>query len=325
MTHKGEDSRVRFRMKVIRKIFFTLLVGGIAYYITDLSNQPQSWSLAAGVFIGGITVVVQFLNDFENRLERVEKGQEGRSAKMRSLIEEGFAKTNEATELFQAVEASALQTDAVTQLVRHSTQIAPDSPPLVYEFAQFQINQMSRFLKELGEGGEVSYDGEDRDWLLGLTMQCQKTIDATSLSTVDAGAKSFDGGLWTSDLGQRYLEHQREATRRGVIIRRVFIIDRHEQTNEEEFLRICQQQKDLGIKVRVLDQSEISDSLKNLLFDFVIFDSVISYQVTPGSRSESNVKPTIVNTHLVLQPERVKERMRRFDDLWASAHETLCQ
>lgn len=324
MTKKGEVSRVRFRMEVVRKIFFTLLIGGIAYYITDLSNQSQTWSLAAGVFIGGITVVVQFLNDFENRLEKVENGQEDRSAKMRSLIEEGFAKTNEATELFQAVEASALQTDAVTQLVRHSTQIAPDSPLLVYEFAQFQINQMSRFLKELGEGGEVSYDGEDRDWLLGLTMQCQNTIDATSLSNVDAGGKSFDGGLWTSDLGQRYLEHQREAARRGVIIRRVFIIDRPEQTNEEEFLRICRQQKDLGIKVRVLNQSEISDSLKNLLFDFVIFDSVISYQVTPGSRTEDNMKPTIVNTHLVLQSERVRERMRRFEDLWASANESFC-
>ncbi len=324
MTKKDEVSRVRFRTKVIRKIFVTLLVGGMAYYITDLSNQSQTWSLAAGVFIGGITVVVQFLSDFENRLEKVEDGQEDRSVKMRSLIEEGFAKTNEATELFQAVEASALQTDAVTQLVRNSTHIAPDSPPLVYEFAQFQINQMSRFLKELGEGGEVSYDGEDRDWLLGLTMQCKNTIDATSLSTVDAGGKSFDGGLWTSDLGQRYLEHQREATRRGVIIRRVFIIDRSEQISEE-FLRICRQQKDLGIKIRALNQSDISDSLKNSLFDFVIFDSVISYQVTPGSRAEANMPPMIVNTHLVLQQERLKERMRRFEDLWASADESFCQ
>lgn len=31
---------------------------------------------------------------------------------------------------------------------------------------------------------------------------------------------------------------------------RIFIIDRHEQANEEEFLRICRQQKDLGIKVK---------------------------------------------------------------------------
>jgi hypothetical protein len=324
MTKNDAIGRGTNRIKVFRKILITAFTGGIAYYFTDLSNQPPIWSLTASVFIGGVTLVVQFLIDLENRMESVEKKHETHSVEMRSLIREGFAKTNEATELFQAVEASALQTDAVTQLVRHSTQIAPASPPLVYGFAQLQINRMSQFLKQLSEGGDVPYDGEDRDWLLGLTMQCQNTIDATSLSTVDAGGKSFDGGLWTSDLGQRYLEHQREAARRGVIIRRVFIIDRPEQTSEEEFLRICRQQKDLGIKVRVLNQSEISDSLKNLLFDFIIFDSVISYQVTPGSRAEDSMKPTIVNTHLVLQSERVKERMRRFEDLWASAHESLC-
>jgi hypothetical protein len=321
MTRNGGTGRVRFRAKVIRKIFITILTGGMAYYHTDLTDQSATWALAASIFIGGVTLIVQFLNDFENRLENVEVRQAEHSAEMRSLIEEGFARTNEATELFQAVEASALQTDAVTQLVRHSTEIAPASPPLVYGFAQLQINRMSQFLKELSEGGDVPYDGEDRDWILGLTMQCQNTIDATSLSTVDAGGNGFDGGLWTNDLGQRYLEHQREATRRGVIIRRVFIMDRPELTSEEEFLHICRQQKDLGIKVRVLNQPDIPDALKNLLFDFVIFDSVISYQVTPGSQVEGSIKPTIVNTHLVLQPERVKERIRRFEDLWASARE----
>jgi len=318
MTRNGGAGRVRFRAKVVRKIFITALTGGMAYYFTDLTNQPQIWAFTASVFIGGITLVVQFLNDFENRLENVEVRQAEHSAEMRSLIEEGFAKTNEATELFQAVEASALQTDAVTQLVRHSTQIDPDSPPLVYGFAQLQINRMSQFLKELSEGGDVSYDGEDRDWLLGLTMQSRQTVIATSLSTVDAGGENFDGGLWTSDLGLRYLELQREAARRGVTIRRVFIVDRPGQTNETDLLRICRQQKDLGVQVRVLSRSDIPDAL---LFDFVVFDNAIGYEVTPASRVEVSMKPMIVNTHLIRQPERVEERTRRFEDLWASARE----
>lgn len=316
MTRDSGAGRERYRAKVVRKIFITVLLGGLAYYFTDLTNQPQIWSLAASFFIGGITLVVQFLNDFENRLENAEVRQKIHSAEMRSLIEEGFARTNEATELFQAVEASALQTDAVTQLVRHSTQIDPDSPPLVYGFAQLQINRMSQFLKELSEGGDVSYDGEDRDWLLGLTMQCRQALIATSLSTVDAGGKSFDGGLWTSDFGLRYLELQREAVRRKVAIRRLFIVDRPEQTNEADLLRICRQQKDLGIQVRVLNRSDIHDAL---LFDFVVFDNVIGYEVTPASRVEVSMKPMIVNTHLIRQPERVKERIQRFDELWASA------
>jgi hypothetical protein len=318
MTRNGDVGRMRLRTKVVRKIFVTVLIGGTAYYFTDLSNQPQTWSLAAGVFIGGLTMVVQFLIDFENRLEKVEEGLAGHSAKMRSLIEEGFAKTNEATELFRAMEASALQIDAVTQLVRHSAQIDPDSPPLVYGFAQLQINRMSQFLKELGEGGEVSYDGEDRDWILGLTMRAQHTIIATILSSVDGGVKGFDGGLWTSDLGLRYLERQKEATRRGVVIRRVFIVDQPAQSSEMEFLRICRHQKNLGIQVKVLDHHVIPDFL---LHDFIVFDNVIGYEVTPASQPGISMKPTIINTRLIRQPDRVQARIQQFEDLWECAQE----
>lgn len=321
MLRRGDADDVRPGAKVLRKILITLLIGGAAYYFTDLSGQDPIWALSASIFIGGVTLVVQFLHDFEKRLGSVEDRQTAHSEAMRTLIEDGFAKSNEATELFQAVEASALQTDAVTQLVRHSTQIAPDSPPLYYGFAQLEINRTSRFLKELGEGGEVSYDGEDRDWILALTMKSCHTIDAISLSTVDAGGEGYDGGLWTSDLGHRYLELQKAAALRKVGIRRVFVIDRHGQTGDPDLQRICQQQKDLGVQVKVLDRSAIPDGLQRRLFDFVVFDGVISYEVTPASRVGDNMRPTIVNTHLVLQPERVKERLGRFDDLWAAAQE----
>ena len=319
MTSKGYVDHVRFPTGVVRKIFFTLLAGGGAFLITNLSEQPLIWELTISVLTGGITLLVQFLKDLENRLEKLEGKQEDRLAEFRSLINEGFVKTNKATELFQAVEASALQTDAVIQLVRHSTQIAPASPPLFYELAQLQIDRMSEFLRELSGGGVVEYDGEDRDWMLGLTMRSKHTIDATSLSVVDAGCKGFDDGLWTSDQGRRYLKLQREAMSRGVAIRRVFITDRPEQTSEADFLRICQQHQNLGIQVRVLvDRSKILDAS---LFDFIVFDGVLSYEATPASPIEENMMPSIVKTHLILQPERVKERMQRFEDLWASAQE----
>lgn len=329
MTRKGKITHIKTRVKVIRKIFFTLLTGGTAFLITNLSDQPLIWELTISVLIGGITLLVQFLNDFEYRLEKVAERQEEHSTEMRSLIEEhsdemrslideGFVRTNKVTELFQAVEASALQTDAIIQLVRHSTQIAPASPPLFCEFAQLQIHQMSEFLKGLSGGGVVEYDGEDHDWILGLTMGSKHTIDATSLSTVDAGGKGFDGGLWTSDLGQRYLKLQKEAMSRGVIIRRIFIIDRLEQINKADFLRIYQQHRNLGIQVKVLDRERILDAS---LFDFVVFDRVLSYEATPASLTEDSVRPTIVKTHLILQSERVNERMQRFEDLWTSARD----
>jgi hypothetical protein len=313
---------------VIRQIFVTLLSGGLAYFITTMTDQPQIWALTMSIFIGGITMMAQFLIRFEDHLESFAKklktvvdGQLVHSAEIQSLIENCFRTTNEATELFRAVEDSSLSTDVITQLVRHSTKIEPDSPPLINGFAQTQISRTSQFLKELGEGGVVSHDGEDREWLLELTVQSQHTIDATSLSTVDAGATGFHGGLWTSDFGQRYLKLQREAIDRGVLIRRIFILDGIGQLEDPDFLLIYQQQLDRGIRTRVLDRSTIPHSLKNLLFDFVVFDDAISYEVTPASRVDDDMHPTITRTYLALQPHRVRERMRRFEDLWACAQE----
>ncbi len=317
MTGRGNLPRAR-PPKVVRKIFLALLIGGTAFLITNMTSQPLTWQLTMALLIGGITLLAQFMIDFENRLEKVEEKQEDHANEMRSLIEDGFVRTSKATELFQAVEASALQTDAVIQLVRHSTQIAPASPPLLYEFAQLQIDQMSEFLKELSGGGVVEHDGEDLDRILGLTLRAKQSIDATSLSAVDAGGKGFDGGFWTSDFGRRYLKLQGEATGRGVDIRRVFVIDRPEQTSEAEFLRIYQQHKSLGIQGRILDRSKVPDAS---LFDFIVFDGVLSYEATPALLTEDSTRPTIIKTHLVLQSKRVKERMQRFEDLWVLAHE----
>lgn len=84
-------------------------------------------------------------------------------------------------------------------------------------------------------------------------MRSRNTIDAVSLSTRHVDGKGFDGGLWISDFGQRYLDFQQDAIRRKVVVRRVFVID-PEQTNQANLLRLCRQQMSLGICVRVLDQ-----------------------------------------------------------------------
>jgi hypothetical protein len=307
--------------KITRKIFVTLAIGGAALTITNLTEQPPVWGLTLSCFIGGVTLVVQFLIDFENRLKAVEDNQLDHSKRMEKLVEEEFCKINEATELFGLVEASAVRTDVVTQLVRNSTQIDPQCPSLVYRFAQREIGQMSDFLRELSNDN-VTYDGEDRDWMLGLGQLVESTISATSLTTVDAGGKGFvDGGLWTSDLGQRYLEVQRDAVKRGVAVRRVFIMDRPDLANDSALLEICQGQQKIGIQVRVLDASAIPGTRKSSLFDFILFDDVISYEVTPASRIGDGMNPSIVTTRLVLSPKRVKERIQRFDDLWLSANE----
>ena len=332
MSRAWRAERVGPRSSVPRKIALTGISAVIAYVATTFFAQPtQIWSVTLATFIGGVALVVQLLVEFDTRMANVESGQEARlrtmeesqqkhSEHIEQLVRESYVKINEATELFALVEASALRTDVVTQFVKHSTQIRP-APALLFDFAQGEIARMSEFLKEISRGGYVAYDGEDRDWLLGLTRHAQSSIDATSLTAVDAGGSGFGEGLWSSDLGQRYLEVQRDAVQRGVAVRRVFILDHPDLADEPGLREVCRIQKELGISVRILDATAIPTMHKTSLFDFILFDDVVSYEVTPAVRVADRSTPIVVNTRLVLLDARVRERIQRFRDLWASARE----
>lgn len=308
--------------RIIIKITVTLVIGGVAYLLSNLYDQPRIWGITLSAFIGGVTLIVQFLIDFDNRLQSLENCQIEHTARMEETVDAGFSKINEATELFGLVEASTLQTDVVTQLVRYCTHMNSGTPKLVYDFAHSEIIRISDFIKDLSEGADVTYDGEDRDWLLGLTHNADMTIDATSLTTVDAGTHGFiDNGLWVSELGQRYLEAQRDAVQRGVQIRRIFITDRPDLADATDLHRVCQLHRDLGINVRILDPPAIPGTRRTTLFDFILFDNVVSYEVTPASRIGNDARPLVVSTRLILRPERVRERVQRFKDLWDSAND----
>jgi hypothetical protein len=324
------------------KIMITALFGAVGYglsYLVDSNNSHLVLSVGTSLYVAGIVLVIQFLYDVEQRLEAMEHAydnmehiydsnaaavEERLSSGFKTIedrISSGFKQINEATELFALVEASALKTDAMTQLVRNSTRVEA-SPPLVFEFAQSEIARLSEMLKTVSEGADVTYEGEDRDWLLGLTKVVNATIDATSLTTVDAGGKGFiDGGLWSSDLGQRYLDVQREAIKRGVAIRRIFIMDRPELLTDPDFISICRMHAELSIAVRILDPSKIPGIRRGSLFDFVIFDGVLSYQATPASRVGDRTRPVIINTQLVTRPLAVQDRIQRFQDLWKAAQD----
>ncbi|MFD0856833.1 hypothetical protein ACFQ07_31665 [Actinomadura adrarensis] len=305
------------------------MFGGIAYPITNLTEQPQIWILTVSVFIGGVVLVVQFIVEFDERIRTMERLQMEHYTKMEDSLRAEFKKINEATELFSVVEDSTLRTDGITELVRNATKIKQaDSQSeqqadlqLVSDLAQSEIGRLSEFLKELGDGGTVSYDGEDREWLLALTRHIKSSLDATSLPAVDGGGQGFHGGFWFSDLGERYLDIQREIVRNGVCVRRVFILDGTSVVADDpEFKQMCRIQRDIGIHVRVLDPTELVTQPHAMLFDFVLFDEKISYEITPAVANDRN-HPVFINTRLILQKARVRERVRGFNALWDSAKE----
>src|SRR4051794_11452416 len=274
-----------------QKVVVTACLGGLTYLLTNLTGQNQVWSIILSVFIGGAVFVIQFLIDVDNRLQVVQAEQRAHYATVERLVELGFSKINEATELFGLLENSPLPTDVVTQLVRNCTQLNADAPDLMHRFAQAEIMRLSQFLREVAEGG-ANYEGEDRDWLLGLATNTRACLDAISLTTVDAG------GFWLSDLGQRYVGIQRDLVNRGVQIRRIFVVENVDRLESSDLKRVFTLQADIGIDVRMLDSTSIPETRKSSLFDFILFDNAVSYEVTPASFIEGGITPTIVNTRL---------------------------
>lgn len=326
----------RIMTKIMISLVFGLGAFGLAQVLDSSTEGPILLAVGTSVFVSGVAFVVQFLMDVEGRIDHVEvridrvetridelnsatvkvvDRYEENSEKTAVMIREQFQKINAATKLFGAVEESALRIDETTQLVRDATTVMQNPSRLVSRFAHGEITRLARYLKALGHGSEVSYVGEDRDWLLGLTAVAEVSIHAISLTTVDAGGQSFmDGGLWNSDLGEKYLAVQQEAARRGVSVRRVFVFDRPEFQDDRDLVSILRKHLDAGVEVRTF----VPRPNQAALTDFIVIDGELSYQSLPASTHQGS-RPIIATTTLVTDLTWVRNRTSAFDELWKVA------
>lgn len=291
-----------------RKALLIVGLGGLTFLVTFLLDQPAHVQVTLSILVAGIALIVRLLVDAEQRFAAVERLQQDSATQMRTLVGAAFTEISEATALFGLIEASALQTDLVTQLVRDSTRISPDSPPIVYHFVQARIRELADFLRQLDEGGTVSYYGEDRDWLLGLTRHAEVSLDAISTTAADHG-------LWESELGQRYLEAQRHLADSGRRVRRIFVLDSPAMAGDEAIRRTCQEQRDLRIDVRVLDRAAVPPSLRVQVHDLIVFDDTLAYETIPTPTADP-WHAQIAESRLVLTAARVKECAQLFRALW---------
>jgi hypothetical protein len=291
------------------KIGLPLLIGLITLLSADAGGLSgfDALVLAAVVTLG--FVVILFMVDTELRISAVD----GRLAA-------GFARISRSAELSALMERSVLGTAMLTDFLETTGQVDGRVNPLLQRLTRREIERVTSFVRQLPVASEIAYDGEDRDWLLGLTREAERSIDAISLSTVDAGMRGFDGGLWTSDLGTRYLELQREAITRKVRIRRIFVFENVDLARDETFLRITQVQRDVGVEVRMLDHELIPDWLQAMIFDFILFDGSVSYESVPATAfTAGQTRPAIIRTLLTPMPDRVRDLEGRFEQLWYMA------
>lgn len=334
-----ERERVVLRAapRLIVKILTSLVIGGVAFVIASAVDSGVGveviLSIGVSVFVSGVTFLTQFLIDVDRSVVDLAHEIGGLRSEYRehtvateTLIKKElrsinieFKKINDATELFGMVEASGLRPDAITELVRNATTIKRSDPPLIFNFAQNEINRLSDTLLRLGQRGDVTYDGEDRDWLLGLTRVSSRTIEATSLPTVDAGGRGYlEGGLWDSDLGRRYLEAQRDAIERGVRIRRIVVVDwqdLRDPQDEAALMQVIEEHQRIGVEVRILDPRQ-KEVRRKPLSDFIVIDQALVYQSTATPQVDQGSNPLIEHTRLVTRPEHVRDRMARYEELW---------
>jgi hypothetical protein len=294
---------------IIVKVGLPLLLGLITLVAAEVAGMPSRNSLALAAVIAFGSALVLFIVDTEMRISAVHE-----------RVADGFGKMRQSAEPSPGTNRSILDTALLTDLLHTASQSDERVNPLLQRLARREMERVTAFVRQLPAGSEITYEGEDRDWLLGLTREAERSIDAISLSTVDAGVRGLDGGLWTSDLGIRYIEVQREAIARKIRIRRVFVFADAEMALDEAFQRITQVQREIGVEVRMLYPLFIPDWLRSMIFDFIVFDGTVSYETTPATAfAVGETRPGILRTLLAPTPERVHELEERFEQLWNAA------
>jgi hypothetical protein len=323
--------------RLITKIATSLVSFWVTFGISELlpeNQQPEIlWSIGASLFVAGVVFIAQYLLEVESRIDVLTQGLathqnrmlgqfERHARETERLMREGFSKIQLAEELFGLREASQLHPEEISQiarLVRNRTKIISGAPRLIQDFAQAELARMAEYLKQMSDRSDLTYEGEDRDWLLGLTRVARHEIQAASLSTVNAEGRGFiDGGLWFTEFGQRYLAAQRHAIRtRDVRVQRVFILDQRIR-DSEELHHVLRMHLGVGIEVRILDAA-VAPAAHGRPHDFVLFDRMLSYETTTTvSNLDNRLSPVVVNITLVTEPERVARRVSDFADLWSA-------
>ena len=309
------------------KIFITFAASTATYSATTFVEQKETQALMLSAFVGGVTLVVQFLLDVEARqvsvdadLQAFERRQAELSHNLEMSVKVQLERFNEAVGLLARLDSGPLGRQSVIDILQHAADLNHSSlPALSHQLAQSELSTVSNFIKDLGRGREVAAEGDVWPWMNSLTMSVQKTIDATSYSArgeIEQGL--FDDDSWMSELGQRYLDLQERAIQRGVGIRRIFLLETPQLANHPQLREICDQQSRLGIDVRLID-AEKANQVASGHIPLIIFDRAVLVELTPSRFPTA--RPGFIKTTLVLNPFQVHEKFEMFQRLWGGAKE----
>ena len=316
---------------IARKVTVAGITGGITFLATNLSDQPPFPAAVLSLLVGGIVLLVQFLFDLERRqlgveaaLELLHSEHATQEERMRSLVRAELAKTSDATALHQQLERVPHGLELVQRVVASSlSAVEGDQLNLAVRVAQAELSAAIDLLDVVTRGGEASAQGEDRDWLTTLTRLSSRSINAISHGSETSTDTFSDDGFWNTEIGNHYLELQREAIHRGVQVRRLFVVPNNRVASHPELLELVWLHQAVGVHVRILRVSDLSPSRRQHLPDVAIFDEQASYELVGAPRLEPTMPRYFVNTRFTAQPEVVQARLQLFEDLWNAGVDAL--
>jgi hypothetical protein len=322
-------SRNRVRAAARRAVLSIGLAGAALGIALGVGGAQPSSAATIAVVAGGVALVADLLREFAAGLALLEQRAreyaesaggaiERAATQIRDDVDRRFAQLTNVPEAFGLRPLGNTRATELVKVVQNAYAFEHRASPLANAFVLAEAQRFNLLLHQL-RAGEGTYDGEDRDWLLTLTRACARSLDATSLTTTDAGGRlRFDGGFWESDLGLHYLESQADAVNRGVAVRRVFILENPKVSEDPAYQEMCERQRRLGFEIRYLAPDMVSANLHNKLDDFIVFDNEISYEVV-ASLAPADARPVISSTHLVLNRSLVAKRVRQFAEIWDAA------
>ncbi|MGW7825186.1 DUF6879 family protein [Streptomyces puniciscabiei] len=283
-------TREERRLRLVRKTPVTALVAAGTYFLTHAFGAGTSpvWPAVMSTVLACTALLALYLVDFGKRLDAVEEQRQS------------VAAVGEPTELFSE-DRSLPRSDDVTRLARTYARMSERDSELARKFAQEEIAHLASMMESLSNGS-AEFPGENHDWLIALTACASRTVDATSTL--------LDRDFWMTEPALRYLRAQQEAVRRGVRVRRVFVLSRPEErsTTLEE---LCVQQRELGIDARVVVRSQLPwHAQLTPVSEFVVFDGELSYETEP------DIDLVPARTRLVIARNHIRERIDRFNALW---------
>ncbi|NYV74245.1 hypothetical protein [Streptomyces sp. UH6] len=192
--------------------------------------------------------------------------------------------------------------DSIPEQTRRSiAEVLTTGPDILQTFARAELERVVRHMADLNNL-TAECAGENHDWMLSLTHSTERSIFATSTSV--------DREFWNSEPASRYLQAQREAIERGVVVQRLFLLESAEML-DDKLLRLCEEQELLGIELRAAVMQELPPHLqRGTTSDFILYDEGVSFEI------EQDLRDVNVKTRLIARPGHVEQRLRRFRELW---------